>query len=146
MQFGTKVDCALIIDGDDILHDSVKKSICSSEESCCIHLSTFEEINKDTISALDPKPDIIFLRIESNKPESLALLRKIKETEGIKYIPLVAVVDPGNNEQIKIAYANFANCCIELENDAGAFSSRISKVWDFWQEIAQLPPHMVPKI
>jgi hypothetical protein len=146
MQFGSRVDCALIIDGEEAFHDAVKESICNPKESCCIHLEELADITAEKITQFDPKPDMIFLRMGEKNPTAIDVLKSIKETDGIKYIPLVAVVDSNSNSQVKEAYGHFANCCIEIEDDAHSMASRITQVWDFWQQIAQLPPHMVPKI
>jgi chemotaxis family two-component system response regulator Rcp1 len=87
----------------------------------------------------DLLPDFILLDINLPKIDGKEVLYFIKNTAGLKKIPVVVLSTSSNEEDIADAYNNYANCFISKPVDFNKFFDMVKMIKDFWITIVKLP-------
>lgn len=86
-----------------------------------------------------PKPDLILLDLNLPKKDGRQVLKEIKESDGLKRIPVVILTSSKAEEDIAKTYDLHANCYVNKPLDFNRFSQVVKSIEDFWFEIVRLP-------
>jgi CheY-like chemotaxis protein len=84
-------------------------------------------------------PDLILLDINLPRKDGHEVLHYIKNSETFKQIPVVMLTTSSSESDINYSYKNFANCYITKPVEADDFMNAVTKIEDFWTNIAELP-------
>lgn len=87
----------------------------------------------------NPKPDIILLDLNLPLIDGREVLKKIKEDEKLKRIPVVILTSSKAEEDIIKSYDLHANCYITKPIDLEQFLNVIKSIEEFWLTIVILP-------
>lgn len=86
-----------------------------------------------------PRPDIILLDLNLPKRDGREVLKKIKESDDLKNIPVVILTTSGAEKDVLKAYDLHANAYITKPLDFNQFIKVIESIENFWLEIVKLP-------
>ena len=89
--------------------------------------------------ALSQRPDIILLDLNLPKKDGRQVLKEIKSDPQLKRIPVVVLTTSKDDEDLREAYDNYANCYIRKPRDLEGFLEVVKKVEDFWLSLVELP-------
>lgn len=86
------------------------------------------------------KPDVILLDLNLPKKDGRQVLQEIKTNPELKRIPVVVLTTSKEEEDVIMAYDNYANCYIRKPEDLVGFWEIVRKTEDFWLSVVKLPP------
>jgi CheY-like chemotaxis protein len=84
-------------------------------------------------------PDLILLDVNLPKKNGHEVLHYIKNSEGLKHIPVIMLTTSLSEKDIVKSYENYANCYITKPVEVEDFLNVISSIENFWIKIVQLP-------
>ena len=84
-------------------------------------------------------PDIILLDLNLPKKDGREVLRDIKMDPMLKHIPVIVLTTSDADQDVSIAYRNYANCYIRKPFNLDQFVEIVNKVEDFWLTTVKLP-------
>ena len=84
-------------------------------------------------------PDLILLDVNLPKLNGHEVLKKIKDNDTLKSIPVIMLTTSSSDNDIQLSYKNYANCFITKPVDVGDFLQVVSSIENFWISIVQLP-------
>lgn len=84
-------------------------------------------------------PEVILLDINLPKLNGLEVLKRIKENESTKSIPVIMLTTSSSQNDVGTAYKNYANCYIVKPDDAIGLVNTIKSIDDFWFKLSELP-------
>lgn len=87
-----------------------------------------------------PRPDLVLLDLNLPRLDGREVLRKIKEDDDLKRIPVVILTTSDAEQDILNSYDLHANCYITKPVDLEQFSKVVHCIEDFWFSIVKLPP------
>ena len=112
-----------------------------------VHLSSV----KDGAEALDylyqkgnhagaKRPDLILLDLNIPKVNGHEVLAQVKSDPQLKRIPVVVLTSSRNDDDVRKAYDEHANCYLIKPGDLKDFFSVIRAIEEFWLSLTKLPP------
>ena len=84
-------------------------------------------------------PDLILLDINLPLLNGHEVLKKIKENEKTKFIPVVMLTTSSSIKDINSTFANYANSFISKPSDISDFFQTIKSLSNYWFEACKLP-------
>jgi chemotaxis family two-component system response regulator Rcp1 len=90
-----------------------------------------------------PRPDIIILDLNLPGMNGFEILKKIRENEKTRNIPVVVLSVSNSNDDINKSYMLQANCYITKSMNLDDFIKDVKKIDDFWLNSVQLPGEFV---
>lgn len=84
-------------------------------------------------------PDMIILDLNLPRKDGREVLAEIKQDDDLKFIPVVVLTTSSDNEDVKKAYMNHANCFITKPVDFEQFTKVMHSIEDFWLMVVKLP-------
>lgn len=84
-------------------------------------------------------PDLILLDINLPLLNGHEVLKKIKENEKTRHIPVVILTTSSAISDINLTYENYANCFITKPADINDFFETINALSNYWFKICKLP-------
>ena len=96
-------------------------------------------IERSGSKAEDEEPDLILLDVNLPKVNGHEILRKVKNNDRKKHIPIVMLTTSSSEADVFKSYQNHANCYITKPVDAQDFGRAITSIEDFWFSIVKLP-------
>ena len=84
-------------------------------------------------------PDIVLLDINLPRRNGHEVLHFIKESDTLRYLPVIMLTTSSYEKDINEAYKNQANCYISKSVEIGDFLDVIAKVLEFWIKVVKLP-------
>ena len=84
-------------------------------------------------------PDLILLDINLPKMNGHEVLERLKDTEGLKHIPVIILSTSSSEMDILKSYKNHANCFITKPVEIDEFVKAIESIEDFGFSIVKLP-------
>lgn len=117
------------------------------EEGDFSTMVTVARDGKQAIDLLDKRgiysdtdsPDLIFLDINLPRKNGHEVLKYIKNSQALKHIPVIMLTTSSSNNDINLAYSNYANCYVTKPVDAEHFTHVLASVEDFFINVAKLP-------
>ncbi len=85
------------------------------------------------------QPDLIMLDVNLPKKNGHEILQFIKGNEVLRHIPVIVLSTSSSEQDIKISYANFANCFITKPINVNEFLSLVTTTITYWITMAKLP-------
>ena len=85
------------------------------------------------------KPDLILLDINLPIYNGHEVLKKIKENERTRHIPVAILTTSSAISDINLTYENYANCFITKPADINDFFETINALSNYWFNICKLP-------
>jgi CheY-like chemotaxis protein len=86
-----------------------------------------------------PAIDFILLDVNLPKKNGLEVLKRIKETDNLKHIPVIMLTTSSSQKDIDLSYSNHANCFITKPVDIHDFLKVITTIENYWISIVSLP-------
>jgi CheY-like chemotaxis protein len=87
----------------------------------------------------NPPPDLVLLDINLPKKSGHQVLQFIKTNPNFNQIPVIMLTTSSAEKDISLAYEHYANCYITKPVEFSEFTTAISKIKDFWINIATIP-------
>ncbi|HEX8562928.1 MAG TPA: response regulator [Flavobacterium sp.] len=85
------------------------------------------------------EPDLILLDVNLPKINGHEVLKKVKNNETKKHIPIVMLTTSSSQTDVLKSYQNHANCYITKPVDVTDFGRVITSIEAFWFSTVQLP-------
>ena len=89
-------------------------------------------------------PDIVLLDLNLPRVHGSEVLRRIREREDLKHLPVVILTTSEAERDVLECYKNHANCYIAKPTDFARFMEVVQSIEHFWLKIAKLPPRGEP--
>ena len=124
--------------------DIVLTSEAFEESSCKVNIQVARN-GKEAINILFDQnedtqlPDLILLDINLPLLNGHEVLKKIKENEKTRHIPVAILTTSSAISDINLTYENFANCFITKPADINDFFETINVLCNYWFKISKLP-------
>jgi len=124
--------------------DIVLTSEAFEERDCKTNIQVARN-GKEAINILfnqnqdDQLPDLILLDINLPLLNGHEVLKKIKENEKTKHIPVIILTTSSAISDINLTYENYANCFITKPADINDFFETINVLCNYWFKISKLP-------
>jgi len=96
-------------------------------------------IENSNMALSSAEPDLILLDVNLPKINGHEVLKKIKNNDNKKHIPVVMLTTSSSEKDILASYQNHANCFVTKPVDALDFGRVITSIENFWFSIVQLP-------
>ena len=93
---------------------------------------------KMTITQI-PVPDIIFLDLNMPKLDGNSLLKSIKQSRELQYIPIIILTGSIRRKDVINAYKNYASGYIKKSFEYQTFKENIQLALSYWTEAVILP-------
>jgi len=111
------------------------------------NLANAVTVAHDGVEALDivfgrsaaERPRVVLLDLKLPKIDGLEVLRRLKEDERTRAIPVVVVTSSNQDPDIKTAYALGANSYVVKPVDFEAFMKVMSELGFYWLMVNQVP-------
>lgn len=84
------------------------------------------------------RPDLILLDINLPIFNGHEVLKKIKEDESLKKIPVIMLTTSSNQKDINSAYENYANSYVTKPINMDGFLEAILQIEEFWLQLSKL--------
>jgi len=84
-------------------------------------------------------PDIVILDINLPQVGGMTVLETVKEDERFRVIPVIIFGTSGDQNEVKEAYSDYANCYIVKPVDYDKLSDIMKGIEKFWFEVVTLP-------
>ena len=91
-----------------------------------------------------PLPDIILLDLSLPGISGFDFLKKIKENELTKNIPIVILTTSGHDKDIDLAYNMGANSYIVKPEDTVEFIIKLNEINSYWSITSEIPKIATP--
>ena len=134
----------LILLVEDNEGDIVLTSEAFEESSCKVNIQVARN-GKEAINILFDQnenaqlPDLILLDINLPLLNGHEVLKKIKENEKTKHIPVIILTTSSAISDINLTYENYANSFITKPADINDFFETINVLCNYWFKISKLP-------
>ncbi|MEU4804274.1 response regulator [Actinosynnema sp. NPDC023587] len=89
--------------------------------------------------ATAPRPDVVLLDLNLPRMDGREVLAHIKSDPDLRSIPVVVLTTSGAAEDIMRTYESHANAYITKPIDADDFATLVSRVDEFYSDVARLP-------
>jgi chemotaxis family two-component system response regulator Rcp1 len=96
-------------------------------------------LNHEGKYANAPRPDLILLDLNLPKKNGREVLAEIKESPGLKSIPVVILTTSASEADILRSYLLHANCYITKPVDLEGFLNVVKSIDNFWLSVVKLP-------
>jgi CheY-like chemotaxis protein len=107
----------------------------SGEQALAFLYRTGNYANPD----LSPRPSVILLDLNLPKTDGREVLRRIKQDENLKTIPVVIFTTSNNPKDVEVCYQYGANSYIVKPIDFRQLKRDIEALVEYWFEIITLP-------
>ncbi|MEX2511942.1 MAG: response regulator [Cyclobacteriaceae bacterium] len=98
------------------------------------------EFFKRCVSGLEEKvPDLVLLDINLPKKNGQEVLSFIKNSPGLKQVPVIMMTTSSSHKDVWQAYENHANCYIMKPIGGSNYQEIVEKIEEFWFSLARLP-------
>ena len=87
----------------------------------------------------DYSPDLVILDLNLPRMNGIEVLKKIKNDDKLKRIPVIVLTTSTATEDIEDCYRNYANCYLVKPADLDEFAKVINSINEFWFNISTLP-------
>lgn len=94
-------------------------------------------LNKKRNYKSKPNPDVVILDLNTANNDGREFLIEMKHNDDFKSIPLVVLTNPEENEEIKLAYGDYANCYVSKPLSIKKFEKTIKSLNSFWLSLAK---------
>lgn len=136
----------LIVDDDEDHAELLKYNLGNYlPEAVVTHLDNGEAalgyLKKEETYSDAETPNIILLDINMPRISGLDILKKIKQDEATKFIPVIMLTTSAAKEDRKVAYENHANSYLVKPVDFEKFQKMVERVCKYWAEL-NIPPHL----
>src|SRR6202161_2841765 len=100
-------------------------------------------LNREGKHSNVPRPDLILLDLNLPKKDGREVLEEIKQSPGLKSIPVVILTTSASDADILRSYRLHANCYITKPVDLRGFLTVVKSIDSFWLSVVKLPrnPH-----
>ena len=142
MEMGTKKHERLLIlhvEDDDAHAELVKRSFTESPIPTTILRAIdgqdaldFLEHKGKYEAAPPPRPTLVLLDLQIPKVDGLHVLKRIKESENLKTIPVVILSTSSADSDLLAAYSSYVNSYLVKPVDFSGFSDVMNKLGDYW--------------
>jgi chemotaxis family two-component system response regulator Rcp1 len=86
-----------------------------------------------------PRPDLILLDLNLPKKDGREVLKEIKESPGLRIIPVVILTTSSSEADVLQSYHLHANCYISKPVDLDGFLKVVQSIDNFWLSVVKLP-------
>jgi CheY-like chemotaxis protein len=87
-----------------------------------------------------PRPDLILLDLNMPRKDGREVLEDIKESPGLKRIPVVVLTSSEAEEDVLRSYELHANAYLTKPVNFSGFIDVVGKLEEFWLQVVKLPP------
>ncbi len=119
----------------------MKEALRDLQPPVTIHVAE-EEQQALQFLAEQRRPQLIFLDFNLPKSDARQLLRRIKEDERLRVIPIAVLTTSDSERDIREAYELHANCYLRKPVDLDGFFNTIRESTRFWLDVAYTPTGM----
>ncbi len=85
------------------------------------------------------QPDLVLLDINLPKKNGHEVLKHIKQSAGLKHIPVIMLTTSSSSQDVQQCYHQHANCYITKPVEMEDFSMAIASIEQFWFGTVKLP-------
>lgn len=86
------------------------------------------------------RPDLILLDLNMPKVDGREVLKRIREDDNLKVIPVVVLTTSSHDKDILESYGLAANNYIVKPVDLNSFFRVVKEINNFWLRVVKLPP------
>ncbi len=91
-----------------------------------------------------PTPDLILLDLNMPGINGKDVLRKIRDDDKLRIIPVVVLTTSSYDQDILASYGLYANSYIVKPVDLTSFFEVVQSIKSFWLQVVKLPPKLQP--
>src|ERR1700683_972955 len=96
-------------------------------------------LNREGKHSNGSPPDLILLDLNLPKKDGREVLEEIKQSPGLKSIPVVILTTSASDADILKSYMLHANCYITKPVDLKGFLNVVKSIDNFWLSVVKLP-------
>ncbi|MEM6954076.1 MAG: response regulator [Myxococcota bacterium] len=132
----------IVEDSDDDFYAFERAVRAHQDKLALIRLARGDEA-RDWLSAANRGehrlPDLIILDLNMPGLNGHQVLEFIKNTEGLRHIPVVIFTTSDNPEEVEAAYDHYANAFQVKPLNYDALKAEVSSLIEYWTSLAELP-------
>ena len=95
-----------------------------------------------TDPATSPRPSLILLDLNLSRMDGHEVLRRCKQDDRVKQVPIVVLTTSMRPDDVRLAYAAGANAYLVKPVEFARFTDAIGHLLTFWLDMVALPPEM----
>lgn len=99
-------------------------------------------LKKDGVFQNAKLPDLILLDINLPRLDGKEVLTFIKQSNGLKKIPVIILSSSNSDSDVQECYEKGANCYVVKPSDLNGYVQVIHAIESFWLNIANLPVNL----
>ena len=89
-----------------------------------------------------PRPDMILLDLNLPRMGGHELLRRLKQEQRFRQIPVIVLTTSGRPDDVRLAYEAGANAYLLKPVEFARFTEAMGCLGKFWLELVELPPEI----
>lgn len=93
----------------------------------------------ETLSKSGTVPDLVLLDINLPKMNGFEVLNYLKNNERYKHVPVTILTTSSSENDIMRSYFSYVNCYVTKPADANDYIEVVSRIEDFWMNVACIP-------
>jgi len=105
-----------------------------------LHVSVDGELALQYLKDKKPGPDLVLLDLNIPKYSGIEVLKKIREDERLRALPVVVLTNSNSTEDVRLAYLNGCNAYIRKPLGFDALQKTVEVIQQFWFHTSTLPP------
>lgn len=104
-----------------------------------LELKFVEAAEPEILSDFNPIPELIVISLPNQTGLGLTWIERLRAQAGLRRVPIVALMAPGDPDAVAASYRAGCNCCVIRPGSSEALQRVARTVFQFWLDLVILP-------